>query len=408
MIIGASHLGVPLTVKFLGDAAAPLRVFILCGQHGDERGIRRALKDFLAGPTSWPNIRLAILADANPDGAELRTRANAQGIDLNRDHILLRAPETRAIHHFVASWQPHLVLDLHNYPSRRRQLVQLGLRLGWDVCLDFPSHPATGLGSSHPHLDSLIHGLKSSLASHNFCFGRYTILDKRGFARHGTPLPVDARNGLTLRHGALTLLLEARNPSRLDTPAERRNLRRAVGLSLTDLLDWVSNHPDHLATLTQLATAQPRLPLRFRRPAFNSPVEIPVSHLNSGQHGTIAFPSYRPHTQSRRSIHLPLGYAVPLIHRAALHLLSRHCFKSTFVNPGQSCLMETTSIDSKMPPLRQELPLDGFVVFPCAQPGGRFLSLLLEAQSSCAVHRYPSIDMVTSPRSIYPIRRIVG
>src|SRR5271166_3816645 len=40
-------------------------------------------------------------------------RANARGLDLNRDFIKLEAPETRALVQFFNTWKPHLFIDTH-------------------------------------------------------------------------------------------------------------------------------------------------------------------------------------------------------------------------------------------------------------------------------------------------------
>ena len=40
-------------------------------------------------------------------------RANARGLDLNRDFIKLEAPETRALVHFLNTWKPQLFIDTH-------------------------------------------------------------------------------------------------------------------------------------------------------------------------------------------------------------------------------------------------------------------------------------------------------
>ncbi len=40
-------------------------------------------------------------------------RANARGLDLNRDFIKLEAPETRGLVKFFNDWNPHLFIDTH-------------------------------------------------------------------------------------------------------------------------------------------------------------------------------------------------------------------------------------------------------------------------------------------------------
>ncbi|RMH11177.1 MAG: hypothetical protein D6695_09775, partial [Planctomycetota bacterium] len=44
---------------------------------------------------------------------EMGTRANAQGLDLNRDYVKLEAPETRALVKFLNQWDPTIIVDTH-------------------------------------------------------------------------------------------------------------------------------------------------------------------------------------------------------------------------------------------------------------------------------------------------------
>src|SRR4029077_12541794 len=124
-----------------GAAKGALKVMIVAGQHGDESPARRTVEPLLAGApeelaSRLPNLQLAIVPEANPDGCAAKTRCNSDGIDLNRDHQLLFSRGTRALHEFIREWQPQVILDLHSYPSRRLHLLARNIVLDHDVFLD--------------------------------------------------------------------------------------------------------------------------------------------------------------------------------------------------------------------------------------------------------------------------------
>lgn len=376
-IIGASTLGQPILVYHHGDTHAPVRLLFLCGQHGDEAAIQRAAQRFSQSLVRSPELlgsllRVAIVITVNPDGLARGTRRNAHDIDLNRDHLRLRAPETRAIHRFVAQWRPHLIIDMHNFPSRRRHLLNRGLRLAWDLCLDFPTNPAVPIRDGHPLFASLEQTLAHSLTAAGYHYGRYTLINPNGSSRHGTPQLLDARNVLALRYATPVVLLEARNPSSRNSPHDRRHIRRATLLACQELLRWAAAHASALLTPPP---AQSRIPLRFRRRPAPQPLLVPCIQLSNGQSALLPCSPYRPRVEGRRSISPPLAYAVPSSEAATLNLLHRHGF-----SPSPQC------------------PIPGFSLFPVTPATGPFLALLLEGDSRFGLYRqHPNRN---------PVRRI--
>ena len=92
----------PAVAATSGPAASIGRrpaVVVVAGQHGDEPAGTEALlvvaQQLAAGRFErvLEQLDVFLLPRANPDGAALGQRAAADGVDLNRDHLLLRTPE---------------------------------------------------------------------------------------------------------------------------------------------------------------------------------------------------------------------------------------------------------------------------------------------------------------------------
>lgn len=101
------------------------RLFVIARQHGNEvSGTEAVLALVRHLATSQgelergtlENVTIVAVPMANPDGAERGRRANARGVDLNRDWLARSQPETAAIERAVRAWQPHALMDLHELP----------------------------------------------------------------------------------------------------------------------------------------------------------------------------------------------------------------------------------------------------------------------------------------------------
>jgi protein MpaA len=120
-VIGHSVQQRPITVTRVGDPAAPRKILVVGEVHGNEpagRGIVDALREAMPAPGS----ELLLVRDLNPDGLAHDTRANAHGVDLNRNSPEHWAgagrrpwsePETRAIRSLILRERPALTIYYH-------------------------------------------------------------------------------------------------------------------------------------------------------------------------------------------------------------------------------------------------------------------------------------------------------
>ena len=428
-VIGFSKENRSILCLERGHAGAPLKVLVLAGQHGDERTARRTLQGLLTAPPEevaarLPAIQLAVIPEANPDGCASRSRCNADGIDLNRDHQLLLSRETAAIHQFVRQWQPRVILDLHNYPSRRRHLLARNIVLDHDVFIDVATHPAILARPDNADASGVLRGLLKAIAAAEVRVSRYVLIGASGRARHSTPDVVDARNGLALRYGAFTILIENRQPRRDEPETERLQSRLAQQRALWTVLEWLDrNHRLFTSPLAANPIAPGHsVPVSFKYADAEQGLRLVCRDAQKGQRVNVTFPRYSESLALRRTVPLPVGYAVPAALQALLGVLRRHGFVSTPCRSGDLCSVEKLRIEranaSRRPgraarklvlaasQMRREL--DGYEVFLTRQSGGDALAVFLEPESKHGLHRFCDLQIPLLAGSWYPVLRILA
>ncbi|MXV52371.1 peptidase M14 [Pedobacter sp. HMF7647] len=121
--VGSSFLQRPIYSIQAGSGSKS--VMLWSQMHGDEPTATMALFDllnFFSADDEFNKVRHLILNNCtfyilpflNPDGAELNTRRNAQGIDINRDYLAQQSPEGRILRLFHENIKPDFSFNLHD------------------------------------------------------------------------------------------------------------------------------------------------------------------------------------------------------------------------------------------------------------------------------------------------------
>ena len=392
--LGRTHLGRPIEAVVRSEAENELRVLVIGGQHGDEPSARRAVEHWIANDPAAresgariEGLGRAAVPDANPDGSSVGRRRNAEGIDLNRDHLLLSTSETRAIHELVRRFRPHLIVDVHNYPARRRHLLARGWTIGPDVQLAAPTHPAirTGLGPSDT--EDLFRSVESSLGARGYSFSPYTLFRRSGKARPSTLRVRDARNSLALRYGIPTFLLEGRDPGRTGTSEDGPRTTAALVEALRAIEVWALGHRALLERGPPIPRTGETVPLDARWTDEGARRSVTFRDARSGRPVHVEWPHYAGTLHLGAAVSLPRAYAVRNDVSSVRELLDRHGIMGELVEGPRSAMVEratrtrnapVVAVDGNCTESAHVLDLEGYTVYSVHQRGGRALSIWLE------------------------------
>jgi Zinc carboxypeptidase len=127
-------------------------VLIVAQQHGNEPASGEAalaLAQQLSGPRAdlLNGVNVLIVPRGNVDGAARFSRATQTGVDMNRDHLLLRTPEAQALANVARKYQPQVVLDLHEFTVAGRWIDKFSVIQKYDALIQ-----AASVGNLSPEL----------------------------------------------------------------------------------------------------------------------------------------------------------------------------------------------------------------------------------------------------------------
>ena len=460
---GSTVEGRPLPLAVVGDVddarpasvvgAGRLRVWLQGAIHGGEVAGKEALlmllRDLAAGGhAEWSSSMILLVAPIyNADGHERMgpdtrpyqlgpvagqgERANAQGFDLNRDHVKLESPEARALVRAYDDYDPHVVIDLH---------TTNGTEHAYHLTYSPPLHPNT-----HPAIDALLRDewlpavTRAVEQSDGWRFYYYGNLP---FAAGAEPAwrtfdhrPRFNNNYVGLRN-RVALLGEAYAYAPFDERI-RASLR-----FVEEALAFAHDNADAIAALVEAADAEPvagtRLATRAVAAPSDAPVEIllgrteevpnPYTRAPMRRRLDVAEPTemveYGTFAAAEEGVEVaPAAYYVPADLAAVVDLLAAHGVDGAPLDADATLAVEEfvvrassvadrpyqghreRTVTGGWTPVERAVPA-GTLVVPLDQPLGRLVFTLLEPRSDDGIVNWNLVDdHVGAPGSVYPILR---
>ena len=263
--IGSSQRGEPiqglLVTRAAGTDPASLdksgrpTVVLIGQQHGDEPAgseallvISRELAQGLLEPL-LDRINVVVVPRANPDGAEVGTRVTANGVDMNRDHLLLNTPEARALAQVINDYRPILVVDAHEYTVVGRYLQKFNAIQRYDALLQYTTtanYPEFLTKASQEWFHQpMVAALKAQGLTSDWYYTTSTNLQDKRISMGGTQ-PDTGRNVHGLKN-TVSLLIETRGVG-----IGRMHIQRRVHAQVTAITSALRTTAERAAHLEQV------------------------------------------------------------------------------------------------------------------------------------------------------------
>lgn len=301
-------------------------------QHGNEpaggEGML-ALAAYLAEPEArklLERVTVVIVPRANPDGAASFRRGAANNADLNRDHLLMFQPETRALHAAIAALPPDVIFDHHEFSVVNRWIEKFGAIQAVDAMVLHATHPMVPAEISAIADDLYRPAVEAALKAQGLSmFWYYTTSNRRSdpVVSMGGNNPGIARNAFGLR-GAVSFLIETRGVG-----VRREGWQRRVATHLVAAKAVLQTSADQAVRLREAIdkgrisarNASADLVISARIPA--SPLAIPLLDPVSGADRSMSVP-FQDSRVIEPSVTRPraAGYVIPADSAEAMERLT--------------------------------------------------------------------------------------
>ncbi|TVQ86021.1 MAG: hypothetical protein EA393_12860 [Bacteroidetes bacterium] len=438
-VIGHSEGGTPLVAVHASDPyeypGERLRVLIFAQQHGNEQSGKEAalllIRDLAKEKYNhwFENLELWIVPQLNPDGSDVNERRNAGGIDLNRDHIVQLAPETRALHNLFREFKAHVTVDIHEYYPFRESWAEFGGYKNFDVQVGVPTNINIdenirnfALNQALPHIEK--HLNEKGFSFHNYLVGPAPNL---GRTRHSTVDFDDGRQSFAIQN-TLSFIYEGINgQDGYVENLERRTMGQYQGLvALLDFLHARAGETREIVVKAQeqLRTSRSGEKVAIRMEHFpdGTTLMLPLTSATTGKDTLVMVENYHPLVKSNLDISRPSAYLIPagdqkLREFLKLHQLEYETQPDLTGKTVTQFFIESiaTSIDEELPNRLPQLAtqtLDGkeiteeYVLVPTAQLHSNFIVSLFEPQSMLGLAQRPGYEHLLQEGEVFRILRV--
>lgn len=337
-----------------------LKVLFFVQQHGNEQSGKEAalllIQELLKKENQYLFDRLdfALVPQVNPDGSEKNRRQNSNGIDLNRNHLILTENETQALHKIFDKYNFEVTLDVHEYFPYSKDWKEFGYYKNADEQLGLLTNLNINENLRAYQKKKVLPFIKNYLIKKGYSFCEYVVggpPDKERL-RHSTVDINDGRQSFGILN-TLSFILEGKNG--IDMYIDNIE-RRAKSQSETmfALLKFCYEHQKEIKKLVagsrKSNLEKKKIVIRADHFPDGSSFDLPVRKVKDMVDTIISISNYHPEVKSLLNIEVPYAYLIPKDDDLLVDLIKNHNLKFFENIPEDKRIVqyEIVSVDSIM------------------------------------------------------------
>jgi hypothetical protein len=420
-----------------GKDPSKIRVLIFAQQHGNEQSGKEGallLAQELIKPENkylFDKIDLALIPQVNPDGSEANKRRNANGMDLNRNHLVITEPEIFALHALFDKYLFEVTMDVHEYSPYSEEWRKYGYRKNADITVGATTNLNISKKirklSNENYLPYILKYLNDrTFSSFEYCPGGPPDVE---YIRHSTFDINDGRQSFGIQN-TFSFIQEGMN-GKDDLTENIQHRAEGQMTGMRGLLEYVYLNKDKIKVLVagereKLISGKSgkKVSVQSKHAGNGKKLQIPLLSYYSGKDTLVTVNDYRPVVKSLYEVEKPVGYLIPVDWQPLLlwATCSQSMKMTPFKNTGeykieQYMINQIDSIDFEGDVVAnphvamREFPIQirdrDYFFISTDQLKGNMIILALEPMSMLGLATYPKYAGLLNSWEGWPVLRVV-
>jgi len=410
-----------------------LKVMIFAQQHGDEQsgkeGVLLLIKEIANGSLDYLFDRLEILLipQVNPDGSEKNKRRNSNGVDLNRNHLILSENETAGLHTLFHKYLPEATLDVHEYSPYSKSWVEFGYLKNYDEQIGTLTNPNVSKNIIRVQKERLLDYIQSYLAKKGISSNEYLLGGPPGInrMRYSTIDVNDGRQGFGILN-SFSNIQEGKNGRDSLDNIEHRAIGQCEGMKA--YLQFLYENADGIKLLVKTerdmllnSIYEEEIVIRMEHVNGESPVLVNLRSIKTGNDTIFTVKDFNSKIESHIKVKKPNGYLIPKNDIELKSFIDKHHVQySDFIKKNGKKVIrynilevnkKTEEEDEHLDPKVQEqetenIIYENYLYLSTNQLTSNLLVIALEPQSMLGIMQYKKYQYLLDNK-IYPILKVV-